>query len=754
MAPRPSDARSPAARIGALRDELARADRAYYADAKPFLTDRQYDEKLAELRALEAAHPELDDPASPTKRLGDQPSAGFPTVAHAVPMLSIDNTYNAAEVRAWATRVEKGLAEGDGLFGGAGVRYVCDPKIDGIALAVRYERGVLKRAVTRGDGTKGDDVTPNVRAIRAVPLRLGEGAPEVLEVRGEAYIPNEEFARINAEREAEGEEPFMNPRNACAGTLKNLDPRITAARKLGFVAHGRGEIATESFASSYTEYLARIRALGVPTSDAVACDSVDAVLAAIEAFRARMHALPFMADGMVVRIDSFAHQRALGITAKFVRWAIAYKYPAERKTTILNDVEPQVGKTGKITPRAHLEPVLLAGTVVKHASLHNYGLVAAKGLRIGDTVIVEKAGEIIPQVIEVVERSRRPDRVIMPPEECPVCRGPVDIEYDRARVERLERLQVATDRLREAELQLTRLRATPEGTPSAIKKQNAAIAAARKKFAELKDEPPLGPLDETSRFCLNPECPAQIREKLIWFAGRGQMDIDGLGEKTIDQIRESGKIPLDHFADVFRLARHRDALLALDRMGEKKVDNLLAGVEAAKQRPLGRVLGSLGIRHIGGANAKLLARRFATIEDLQRASAADIEAVEGFGPVRAEVIHRYLASEVGRRTFRSLREVGLPLENPDVRAAAAAPADSVFAGKTIVLTGTLESYERGALSEVLEGLGAKVTGTVSKKTHLVIAGENAGSKLEKARELGIEVWDEPRLLRELGRSDR
>jgi DNA ligase (NAD+) len=406
-----------------------------------------------------------------------------------------------------------------------------------------------------------------------------------------------------------------------------------------------------------------------------------------------MHTLPFMADGMVVRIDSFAHQRALGITAKFVRWAIAYKYPAERKTTILNDVEAQVGKTGKITPRAHLEPVLLAGTVVKHASLHNYGLVAAKGLRIGDTVIVEKAGEIIPQVIGFVKGSPRGKKKIPAPEVCPACGGPVEIERDDTEA-------------------------------------------------------------ETARRCVNPECPAQIREKLIWFAGRGQMDIDGLGEKTIDQIRESGKIPLDHFADVFRLAAHRDALLALDRMGEKKVDNLLAGVEAAKQRPLGRVLGSLGIRHIGGANAKLLARRFATIEDLQRASAADIEAVEGFGPIRAEVIHRYLASEVGRRTFRSLREVGLSLENPDVRAGAAAPSDSVFAGKTIVLTGTLESYERGALSEVLEGLGAKVTGTVSKKTHLVIAGENAGSKLDKARELGIEVWDEPRLLRELGRSDR
>ena len=748
MAPTPSDARSPHARITALREELTRADRAYYLDATPFLTDRQYDERLAELRDLERAHPEFDDPDSPTKRLADGLTEGFPTVTHAAPMRSIDNTYNADEVRAWArsmfeeldpklkslrAELEKVQAKGSGaategsLFDDApkattkttkasreqAVRekiktlqekaaargypgdYVCDPKIDGVALTLRYERGRLVRAVTRGDGAMGDDVTPNVRTIRAVPLALGEGAPAVLEVRGEAYIPNAEFARINAEREAAGDEPFMNPRNACAGTLKNLDPSITAARRLGFVAHGRGAVDPPSFAATYAQYLEKIRALGVPTSAAKKCGTIDEVLATIEAFRGTMHVLPFMADGMVVRLDSFAHQESVGITSKFVRWAIAYKYPAERKTTTLLAVDPQVGKTGKITPRATLEPVLLAGTVVQHASLHNYGLVADKGLRIGDTVIVEKAGEIIPQVIGVAPDTIRGKKKIAVPEACPACEGPVEIERD--------------------------------GTEA-----------------------------ETARRCVNPECPAQIREKLIWFAARGQMDIDGLGEKTIDQIRESGVIPLEHFADVFRLADHREALLELDRMGEKKVDNLLAGVEAAKDRPFGRVLGSLGIRHIGAANAKLLARRFATIEDLRAATTADIEAVEGFGPVRAEVIHRYLASDVGGKTFQSLREVGARMPNPDHRAsnAGSPKSESVFAGKTIVLTGTLESFERAALAEVLEGHGAKVTGSVSKNTNLVIAGENAGSKLEKARELGVEVWDEPRLLRELGGLDR
>ncbi len=721
------------ATIEQLRDVLHRANRAYYVEHAPFISDQEFDEKLAELARLEAEHPEFADENSPTKRVGGEVIDKFRAVAHRVPMLSIDNTYNEAEVRAWVARVERGMAgEGDaqpGLFGaaqagakaknpsprpspggGGSIAFACDPKIDGVAISIRYEKGVLVHAVTRGDGTRGDDVTHNIRAIRAVPLTLqstnGVSVPDVLEVRGEAYIPTAEFVRINEEREAAGEEVFMNPRNSCAGTLKSLDSTIVAQRRLGFIAHGRGEVIPADWAESYAGFLDQLRALGMPTNEATLANDADGVVRAIEEFDQHRHALPYMIDGMVVRVNSFAQQAALGVTTKSPRWVIAYKYPAERKTTTLIRVEHQVGKTGKLTPRAVMEPVLLAGTVVKHATLHNYGLVAEKDLREGDTVVVEKAGEIIPQVIEVVnpaspERKRR--LKVQPPDKCPECGGPVEIEREGGEEDEAGR--------------------------------------------------------ETGRRCLNPECPAQIREKLIWFTGRKQMDIEGLGEKTIDQIRASSTIPLNHFADIFHLDRHREALIELERMGEKKIENLLAGVEAAKSRPLARVLGSLGIRHIGVANAKLLARRFKTIEDLTAASAEEIEAVEGFGPVRAEVVHRYLHSAAGKKTFDSLRRAGLTLENPDWTAAAdqgsgssqegTSGGASVFAGKTIVLTGTLENYEREDLKEILERLGAKVTGGVSKKTDVVIAGESAGSKLDKARELSIEVWDEARLLKEL-----
>jgi DNA ligase (NAD+) len=698
-----------AARIRDLRDLLNRANLAYYAHAAPFISDREYDEKLAELAALERAHPEHDDPDSPTKRIGDGPVEGFETVEHLTPMLSIDNTYSEAEVRSWVQRCLKGLGvggDGGGLFGS--VLFACDPKIDGVAISLVYEGGRLVRAVTRGDGVRGDDVTANIRTIRAVPLSLsnaegGAAPPRLIEVRGEVYMPTREFQRINEEREAEGEEPFMNPRNACAGTLKQLDPRVTAARRLGFVAHGRGAMEPGSFADGYAALLDRLRALGVPVSPAEVCASADEVVRVIESFRSKAGALPYMVDGMVVRLDSFEQQRALGATSKSPRWCIAYKYPAERRETVLLKVEPQVGKTGKITPRATLRPVLLAGTTVQHATLHNYGMVAQKDLREGDTVVVEKAGEIIPQVIEVVspgapERKRRAG--VSPPDECPACGGPTEVE---------------------------------------------------------PDESARGTREETGRRCINPECPAQVRERLIWFTGRKQMDIDGLGEKTIDLIRgtrgTAGEIPLDHFADIFRLPEHRERLIELERMGEKKVDNLIAGIEAARGRPMARVLGSLGIRHIGAANAKLLARRFRTLDDLLGAPAGEIEAIEGFGPVRAEVVHRYLHSEAGRRVFDGLRAAGLRFENPDYAEPGAAVAGAgPFAGRTVVLTGALERYDREELKEVLESLGARVTGSVSKKTDLVIAGSEAGSKLEKARSLGIEVWDEARLLQELSRS--
>lgn len=714
------------ARVTELRELLSRANRAYYVDASPIMSDAEFDRLLAELSELEKAHPELDDPDSPTKRVGGEPIEGFTTIAHAVPMLSIDNTYTEDEVRRWFGRVQEGVASG-GLFGGGSLACVCDPKIDGLAISLRYERGKLKHAVTRGDGVKGDDVTHAARVIRAIPLGLGEGAPGVLEVRGEVFLPLDQFERINEEREEAGEELFMNPRNAAAGTLKNLDPGLIASRKLGFIAHGRGEVS-EGFSKGYWEFLGRLRNLGVPTSPhAVRCERVEDVLVAIESFEQARHTLNYATDGMVVRVDSFAQQEELGVTSKSPRWVIAFKYPAERKTTTLLRVEHQVGKTGKITPRAVMEPVVLAGTTVQHATLHNYGRVLQSPLnpdapgagttdiRLGDTVYVEKAGEIIPQVVGV-DVSRRPHgaKRVHAPAHCPVCESPVEIEPPEAH-----------------------------------------------------ERPEL----ETTRRCINPECPAQIREKLVWFAGRKQMDIEGLGEKTVDQIIASGTIPLRTFADIFHLAEHREALLALERMGEKKVENLLAGIEAAKGRGLAKVLAGMGIRHVGDTTGKLLARRYQDLDALLAASVRDLmpnaklskdEAAvlgveaeppggqeTGLGKDTAPVVHAYLHSPAAKKTFADLAAAGVDLTSKDYRAAKAAPAAGPFAGKTIVLTGSLEHFEREDLKGVLEGLGAKVSGSVSSKTTLVIAGEAAGSKLDKARELGIEVWDEATLLKAL-----
>lgn len=722
-----------AERVQTLRDLLERANRAYYVDAAPVMSDPEFDRLLAELAALEAAHPELDDPESPTKRVGGEPIEGFRTLPHSRPMLSIDNTYSEEEVRTWHARMVKSLGGDSGaLFGeSAGPTMVCDPKVDGLAVSLRYERGKLALALTRGDGVKGDDVTHAARVIRAIPLVLRGDTkarvPDVLEVRGEVFLPLAEFLRINREREASGDELFMNPRNAAAGTLKNLDPGLIASRRLGFIAHGRGEMDAD-WASGYWDFCGKLRALGVPTSPhAVRAEKVEDVLRAIEAFDARRRSLDYATDGMVVRVDAFADQEKLGTTAKSPRWVIAYKFPAERTTTTLMRVESQVGKTGKITPRAVMSPVVLAGTTVQHATLHNYGRILDAAtdregertdIRIGDTVYVEKAGEIIPQVVGVVlaKRPKGAQRIV-PPAKCPECDGPVEVEPPEA-----------------------------------------------------EDRPAL----ETARRCVNPECPAQVREKLIWFAGRKQMDIEGLGEKTIDQVRAAGAIPLSSFADIFRLSDHRAALLALDRMGEKKVDNLLAGIDEARGRGLSRVLAGMGIRHVGDVTAKMLCRRYPDLESLLAASlrelmpnaklsredAARLGVVAeppggpetGLGRDTAPVVHAYLHSEVAHRTFKELAKARVDLTSKEYRAPNAAAASGAFAGKTVVITGTLENFERDALAAKLEELGAKVTGSVSRKTNLLIVGRDAGSKLAKAADLGIETWDEGRLLQELAQA--
>lgn len=742
------------ARIAELRTLLDRANRAYYVDAQPIMSDAEFDALLRELASLEAKHPELDSEDSPTKRVGGTPIDGFTQVRHALPMLSIDNTYDEAGLREWFGRIERGSVErssegarqrnrekdrGPDLFAAstpphpdspprslaASLTLFADPKIDGVAISLRYERGRLVRAITRGDGTTGDDVTHAARAIRAIPLILApdeRGArerpeiPDVLEIRGEVYMPNTAFEALNAQREASGDELFLNPRNTTAGTLKNLDPALVAARKISFCAHGRGECSDASFADSHARFIEQIHALGVPTnSHARVCAGIDEAIAAIGAFEKTRRTLDYATDGMVVRVDDFTLQQRLGTTSKSPRWIVAYKYPPERTTTVMLHVEHQVGKTGKITPRATMKPVLLAGSVVKHATLHNYGQIVKKDIRLGDTVEIEKAGEIIPYVVGVVHANRPKDSTpIIPPSACPVCAGPLEVEPIEA-----------------------------EGDPGL----------------------------ETQRWCVNPECPAQVREKFVWFAGRKQMDIDGLGEKTIDQIRASSPpIPLNTFADIFRLHEHREALLAIDRMGAKKVDNLLAGIEAAKGRGLARVLGAMGIRHVGDTTGKLLARRYKDLDALLAADVRDLmpntklsvsEAAHlgigreppggqetGLGKDTAPAVHAYLHSPAAKRTFDELRAVGVDLTSKDFRAASP-EIPSIFAGKTVVLTGTLKAFDRQSLTEKLEAMGAKVSGSVSSKTNLVIAGESAGSKLDKARELGVEVWDEAALLAKL-----
>jgi len=710
-------------RILELRALLSRANHAYYNDAEQIMGDSEFDALLEKLAALEEAHPELNDPNSPTARVGGSPIDGFTTIAHGLPMLSIDNTYNEQEIRAWISKTQgaMGIDPGSdsGIFGSAAEStFVCEPKIDGVALSVRYEDGRFIHALTRGDGVQGDDVSHAIRTIRALPLELPpDSVPAVFEVRGEVYIPLSEFERINNEREEDGDDLFMNPRNACAGTIKQLDPKVAAARNLGFLAHGVGEVSDPGYAESFSEFSAKLRTLGFPIGEhRSTATSADEIIEAIHRIDKVRHTLDYATDGVVIRVDSFAQQSTLGTTSKSPRWIIAYKFPAERKTTRLLDVQHQVGKTGKITPRATFDPLLLAGTEVRHATLHNYGMIRQRDLHIGDLVEVEKAGEIIPQVVGVIEKERPQDAsAVMPPEHCPDCQSPLEIE-----------------------------------PPEAI------------------EEPKL----ETVRRCMNPECPAQIREKLVWFVGRRQMDIDTLGESTIDVIRASD-IPLNHFADIFRLEDHKEALLGLDRLGEKKVENLLSSIEASKGRGLSKLLAGMGIRHVGATTAKSLAKVFKSYDELLDAKLwqlmpmavnrmsqkkrekltgtkdkIDPEYETGLGADTAPLFFAYLHSKPALETFEQFKSLGLDLNSHDF-VDPSAIIHSPIAGKTIVLTGSLEHSTRPQLAQILESLGAKVSGSVSKNTDIVIAGAKAGSKLTKAQSLGIEVWDEAKTMETL-----
>ncbi len=668
-------AADPLREIERLRDEIRRHDELYYVRAAPEISDRDYDALMDRLAQLEAKHPNLITSDSPTQRVGGRPLEGFAHVSHAVPMLSIDNTYNEQELRDFDGRVDRGL-------GGEDYTYIVDPKIDGVAVALHYEDGVFVRGATRGDGQTGDDVTQNLRTVRSIPLRLrGEGVPALLEVRGEVYWPRADFTRFNEQREAAGEPTFANPRNATAGTLKQLDPAALKGRGLAFIAHGFGQIEPLAV-DKQSALFDRFTEWGVPVNPhrTVARD-IDAVTKLCDEWEPRRHELEYDIDGLVIKVDDLGQRDALGARSRAPRWCIAYKFAAEQGETTLLDVDVQVGKLGTLTPRAILEPVQLAGTTVRHASLHNFDQVERLGVRIGDVVIVEKAGEIIPQVVQVVTDKRpKGTQTIEPPSKCPVCEG----------------------------------------------------EAAR---------------DEGGVYlrCTNPACPAQLKERLAFFCARDQMDIEGVGPALVEQLVETELVK--EYADLYRLHERRDEVVALERMGTKSTDNFLAGIEASKKQPLARVLAALNIRHVGARGAEILAEHFGSMDAVAAATTEQLEAIDEIGPVMAQTIHAFFQSPQGRRTVDHLAAVGVNMTQPKRKVA----GDQPLAGKTVVVTGTLEHFSRKEIQDLIKQLGGTAAGSVSKKTDLVVAGEKAGSKRTKAEQLGVEVIDEETFLKRVGR---
>jgi DNA ligase (NAD+) len=657
-------------RVEELRAEIRRHDRLYYVEAEPEISDREYDRLLEELKSLEAIHPEWVTPDSPTQRVAGQPLPGFRTVRHAVPMLSIDNTYSREDLERFHHRIREAL-------GTDSFSYVVDPKIDGVAVSLRYEQSALVLAASRGDGREGDDITQNVRTIRAVPLRLaGRNVPEVIEIRGEIYWPRSAFAACNAKRAAQGQEPFANPRNGAAGTLKQLDPRIVAERGLMFMAHGFGALS-EQIAPTAEGLTKLLKSWGVPTSPFQrCCRTPTEIWTAIEDWLTRRIDADYETDGVVVKLNELALRDELGQTSKYPRWCIAYKYEAERTETRLDRVEFQVGRLGTVTPVAVFDPVSLAGTTVTSASLHNFDQVERLDLHEGDVVVVEKAGEIIPQVVQVRHEQRRPHAPrIRPPRRCPACGGPL-----------------------------------------------------------LRDE------GGVALRCGATACPAQVRERIAFFAGRNQMDIDTLGPKVIEQLVQHGWVKQP--TDLYDLTEAQ--LVQLDRMGEKSAENLLAAIEASKQRGLDRVLASLGIRHVGSRAAEILAREYGDIDKLAFAGIAELQNIHEIGEKIAASVFHFFHSPEGRATIEKLKHAGVKLtwDRP-------ADVPQPLAGKTVVLTGTLSGMGRKQAETTIEAAGGRVASSVSKNTSFVVAGENAGSKRSKAEELGVEVIDEQELLRRL-----
>ncbi|CRK82410.1 NAD-dependent DNA ligase LigA [Neobacillus massiliamazoniensis] len=660
-------------KINEIRTLLNQYGYEYYVLDKPSVPDSEYDRLMQELLELEEKYPELKTADSPSQRVGGAVLEGFEKVEHRIPLLSLGNAFNEQDLRDFDRRIRQ--ATGDDFS------YVCELKIDGLAVSLRYENGLFIQGATRGDGTIGEDITANLKTIKSMPLRLNENVS--IEVRGEAYMPKRSFEKLNLIREQQGEEPFANPRNAAAGSLRQLDPKMAASRNLDIFLYGIGDTGTSDVVS-HSEGLDYLDRLGFKTNkERRKCATIDGVIDFVNGWVEKRPHLPYEIDGIVIKVDSLEQQKMLGTTAKSPRWAIAYKFPAEEVVTTLLEIELSVGRTGVVTPTAILEPVKVAGTTVQRASLHNEDLIREKDIKIGDKVVVKKAGDIIPEVVNVLVGERTGEEAeFRMPTHCPEC-----------------------------ESELVRL----EG--------------------------------EVALRCINPKCPAQIREGLIHFVSRDAMNIEGLGEKVISQLFAE-KLIAD-VADLYKLTREQ--LLSLERMGERSVSNLLTAIEASKGNSLEKLLFGLGIRHVGAKAAKTLAQQFGHMYKLKEATQEDLTAINEIGEKMADSIVTFFEKEEALELIKELTDYGVNMEYKGIKPVSAEESDSIFAGKTVVLTGKLELLSRNEAKEKIEALGGNVAGSVSKKTHLVIAGEDAGSKLSKAMELGIEIWDEEKLLAELNK---
>jgi len=647
-----------------LCEEIEKHNRLYYQEAKPEISDKEYDKLLKELVDLEKKHPEIANANSPTQRVGGAPIDGFVTLKHRLPMLSIDNTYSPSELKEFDKKVCKGLGKNK-------PSYMVELKIDGVAISLIYENGILTAGVTRGDGEKGDDVTQNLKTVGGVPLKLNtKKPPALLEVRGEVYMARANFARLNEQRVKEGLDKFANPRNSTAGSLKLLDPKLCAARKLSLFAYAIG--AMEGIqVKSQTETLKLLHDFGFPVnSNATQLDSIEEVVAHCESWNDKRHDLPYDTDGMVIKVNDLAQREKLGITTKSPRWVVAYKFAAEQALTRLLNIELQVGRQGTLTPVAHLDPVQLAGTTVARASLHNDDNLKTKDIRVGDMVVVEKAGEIIPYIVRSEPSLRTgKEKPFVFPKVCPVCGADV------------------------------------------VKDAKGAFYR-----------------------CTGTDCVAQLKRRVRSYAARNAMDIENLGEEIIEQLVDTGLVKT--LADIYKLGLNQ--LANLERMGEQSSRNLLDGIAASKSRGLARLLTGLGLRHVGENVADVLARKFISMKAFSQANEEELAAIEGIGPERAASIRSWFANTTNQELIESLEKAGIKMDE----SVSTVVASSALAGKSIVVTGTLVKYGREEIERRLRDLGAKASGSVSKKTDYLLAGEKAGSKLEKARELGVRIITE------------